>query len=171
MQWVFKTVSLNQTSENVCSPGVSATSVLVSSLGGFCWYGTTANVLRLIHQVIYYTDIGKSLITYTQVYFTFKFYFYPVTNCQTSENAFDLVQAALATETDVFCLAYAHVCSIQCFLSAVGSRQLSCGANVYRFPSWTDGKRYKSLISPKFILFLFYLLLLLSVNESLCVHL
>ena len=40
-----------------------------------------------------------------------------VSNSETSENVCDLAQAAAPTETNVFCLAYNHVCSIHRFLS------------------------------------------------------
>ena len=38
---------------------------------------------------------------------------------ETSENVLDLVQAALTTATDVYCLVYAHMCSTPRFLMAV----------------------------------------------------
>ena len=41
-----------------------------------------------------------------------------------------------------------------CVLSIGFCRQFSCGFNVYRFLSWTVGKRCKSLLSPKSFLLL-----------------
>ena len=58
-----------------------------------------------------------------------------------------------------------------CVLSIGFCLQFSCGDNAYRFPYWTDGKRCKSLLSPSYILFLSYLLLHLSLIESLRVRL
>ena len=69
--WVCNIANLNQKSENVCSPDVSASSVLVYSVHGFCPSGTSGYVFGLTHQVTYCTDIGKCLITCIQVFFTF----------------------------------------------------------------------------------------------------
>ena len=50
-------------------------------------------------------------------------------------------------------------------------RQFSHGVNVYCFPFWTDGRLCKSFLSPKSILFLPYLLLYLSLFDSVRVRL
>ena len=61
-----------------------------------------------------------------------------------------------------------------CVFSIVFCRLFSCRVSAYRFPSWTGGQRCKSLLSPKSILLLFYLLpylclsLSLSYWDSLC---
>ena len=120
--WVCNMVSLKQTSENVCSLDVSASSVLRCSVCSYCPSGTSEYVFGLIQQVIYSTDIVKYLITCIQVYFTLFLYDDLVSNSQTSENVWDLAQAAFPTETNVFCLAYTHMCSIHWFLSAVQLR-------------------------------------------------
>ena len=87
-----------------------------------------------------------------------------VSNSQTSENVWDLAQAAPPTETDVCCLTYTHVCSIRRFLLTVQLRS-QC-LPFYRFRAWTHGKRCNSLVSPKCILFLPYLLLYLAISLS-----
>ena len=57
-----------------------------------------------------------------------------------------------------------------CVLSICLCREFSCGVNIYRDSSWMDGKRCISLVFPKSILFLFYLVLYLSPLESLRVR-
>ena len=60
------------------------------------------------------------------------------------------------------------VLKILIFVLSIGfCRQFSYGVSVYRFPSWTDGKRCKCLNSPKSILLLFYRLLYPSLIENL----
>ena len=54
---------------------------------------------------------------------------------QTSENVWDLAQAAPPTETDVCCLGYTHVCSIHWFLSVVQLR-----SQCLQFPIWDGWK-------------------------------
>ena len=71
VRWVCHMVRLKQTSGKVCSFYVSASSVLVLYVGGCCPSGTSENVLRLMLQFFYCTDIEKSLITCIQVCFTF----------------------------------------------------------------------------------------------------
>ena len=56
-------------SVKVCSPAVSASSVLDLYVCGYCPSGTSENVSRLIHQVFYCTDIRKCLHACIQVNF------------------------------------------------------------------------------------------------------
>ena len=60
---------------------------------------------------------------------------------------------------------------LMCVLSIGFCRQFSCRVKFYRFPSWKDSKRCKSLLSRKSVLLLSSLLLYLSLTESLCVQL
>ena len=71
-----------------------------------------------------------------------------VSSFQTSENVWQLAQAAPPTETDVCCIQYFHMCFIHRFL-LVAQPQSQCLPS----PSWTDGKLCKSLLSPKSFLF------------------
>ena len=64
------------------------------------------------------------------------------------------MHVVLPPETDVFCLAYAHVCSIYRFLSVV-----QLGSQCPPFFILGDGEQCKSLLSPKSILLVFFLLL------------
>ena len=73
VHWVCSMVKLSQTSENVFSSDLSASSALVYYVCGSCPSGTSENVLRLMHQVIYCTDIGECLIMCNQVYFALQF--------------------------------------------------------------------------------------------------
>ena len=125
VRWVCNILSLKQTSENICSPDVSTSSVLVYFVCGYCPCGTSINVSKLIHRVIYCTDIEKSLLTCIQVCFALKFHDGAISNAQTSEKNGDLAQAAPATQTDVFCLAYTHLRALHRFLSVVQSRSHS----------------------------------------------
>ena len=65
---------LTQTSEIVCSPDVSANSMLVYSACGYCSSVTSKYVLALKHQVIYKTDIGKCLLTCIQIFSILQLY-------------------------------------------------------------------------------------------------
>ena len=65
-----------------------------------------------------------------------------VLNSQTSENVWYMVQAALPTKADAFCLVHTHVCSFYRFPSVVQPQSHS-----WPFRSNTDGKQCKSWIS------------------------
>ena len=75
---------------------------------------------------------------------------------QTLRKVYGLVQVALLTKTDVFCLVLSHVCSIHWFLTAARLR-----SQYPPFFIWMDGKWRKILNFLKSILLVFYLLLYL----------
>ena len=154
--WVCSIANLNQISENVCSPDVSASSVLVYSLCGYCPSGTSEYVLELILQVFYCIDIDKCLPSCIQAFCTFKYFVWFSIKLSDIGKGLRL-SAGCFPDQNRSSLSSIYMCS----LSIGFCRQFGCGVNVYRFPSWTDGKRCNSLLSPKSFLFLFYLLLYL----------
>ena len=122
VRWVGKMASLKHTSENARSLYVSPSSVFFYYAYGYCPSRTSETVLKLIHQVFYCTDIGKSLITCIHAFFALQFHDGAGSNFQASENVWDLTQVAPPTETDVFCLACTHVCPVHRFLSVLQLR-------------------------------------------------
>ena len=115
--------------------------------------GTSDYILVLIHQVIYCAEIGQSLITCVQLFSALLL----VWSSHTSGSILDLAQAATPNKTDVCSLAYIHVCSTHQFLSAAQLRNQCVTFSI------SDG--CKSLLSPKSILLLPYLLLYLFIWE------
>ena len=143
------------------SPDVSASSVLIYSACGYSPSGTSEYVLALIHQVIYCADIGKYLLTWIKIF------------CKLSLCVWfsiKLSDIGKFLRSGAVCFLDRKRCVLSsiysCNLSIGFCWQLTCGVNVYRFPSWADGKRCKSLFSPKSIVFLSYLMLYLSLIES-----
>ena len=119
--------------------------------------------LRADTSGYYCIGIRKSLLTCIQMFCTLEFYLW--FTIKSSDIRKCLRSSAGCFPGRDYCV-LSNIYS--CVLSVGFCQQFSCGVNVYRFPSWVDEKRCKSLLSFESILFLFYVMLYIFNWESSC---
>ena len=142
----------------------SARSVMVCYACVYCPYGTSDKVLRLIHWVLHCWDIGKHSITCFQQNLHYRF----MVICSHFSDIAKWLRFGASCSPDRngnVLLLYTHTCSIHRFLLVV---QVLC-----QYLPFFIANQCKSFIYPKFIVLVFYLLLIncyFSIIECFCPH-